>query len=124
MANKEIKKIKYMVLMKIILQICFKAFKTSSAVNNHRVIHTEAKDFKCSTCSFSTNTKGNLRIHERIHSDVYPYACQFCTMKFRTASNMVKHMRNIHEKEKANKVSHNLIVIQMTRLIFSTYFLV
>lgn len=85
-------------------------------MNNHRVIHTEAKDFKCTTCAFSTNTRANLRIHERTHSGVQPYACQFCAMKFRTASNVVKHMRNIHQKEKPNKVNDNLTLFQMQHL--------
>lgn len=86
-------------------QVCGKAFKTSGAANNHRVVHIETKDFKCSECPFSTNTKSNLKIHARTHSRIQPYTCKFCTMKFRTASNVVKHMRNIHEKQKTNKVS-------------------
>lgn len=94
------------ILYKCFFQICGKKFKTSSAANNHRVVHNEAKDFKCSQCPFSTNTKPNLRIHERTHSGIQPYTCKFCDMKFRTASNVVKHMRNIHEKQKSNKVPY------------------
>lgn len=86
-------------------QVCGKAFKTSGAANSHRVVHADTKDFKCSDCPFSTNTKSNLKIHERTHSRIQPYQCRFCEMKFRTASNVAKHMRNIHEKQKTNKVN-------------------
>lgn len=92
-------------------QLCGKAFKTMSACSSHRVVHTEAKDFKCPNCEFSTNTKANLNLHERTHSGVLPYTCKFCPMKFRTASNVVKHTRNIHEKQKTNKVSSFVVVM-------------
>lgn len=109
--------------------MCDKAFKTTSAVANHKAVHAQTKDFKCSQCSFTTSTKANLRVHDRTHSGVQPYKwylmtylhfattmlyyfmliyspnSDHCPMRFSTASNMVKHMRNIHEKLKTNKVT-------------------
>lgn len=84
--------------------MCGKAFKTIGVLGAHRAVHTETKDFKCSNCEFSTNSKQNLIIHERTHSGVQLYTCKICSMKFSTASNCAKHMRNIHEKQKTFKV--------------------
>lgn len=86
------------------LQTCGKAFRTVGAVKNHRAIHSDLRDFKCTLCPYSTSTKANLNIHDRTHSGVQPYECRYCPMKFSTASNMHKHMRNIHQKLKTNKV--------------------
>lgn len=87
-----------------VCETCGKAFKTVSAVNNHRAIHSEVKEFSCQYCPYSASTKANLKIHDRTHSGVQPYGCRYCPMKFSTASNMHKHIRNIHEKLKTHKV--------------------
>lgn len=88
-----------------ILQECGKAFKTSGALGTHRPVHSSEKSFICQHCPYRANTKNNLKIHDRIHTGVRPYKCRFCMAKFSTNSNMQKHMRNIHEKEKTNKVT-------------------
>lgn len=72
----------------------------------HRFVHSDEKNIKCPHCPFSTKTKWNLRIHERIHTGAQPYECRVCQQKFTTASNIAKHMRNIHENQKTNKVSY------------------
>lgn len=103
-------------------EICGKCFKTYSAMSNHHIVHTQTKDFSCSICSFSTNTKANLNVHTRRHTGVQPYECKHCSMKFRTASSAAKHMRNIHEKQKSNKVRSNIMVSIATFIDFLFHF--
>lgn len=100
------------------IQTCGKGFKTSGALYTHRPLHSNEKSFICQHCPYRANTKNNLKIHDRIHSGVRPYKCRFCAVKFTTSSNMQKHMRNIHEKEKTNKVAGYLTsfhVLKLTR---------
>lgn len=108
-------------------QTCGKGFKTSGALGTHRPLHSNEKSFICHHCPYRANTKNNLKIHDRIHSGVRPYKCRFCVAKFTTNSNMQKHMRNIHEKEKTNKVPI-ADLFQLTRakanVQYSSFFLV
>lgn len=85
-------------------QNCGKAFKTSSAVVNHRAIHSSIKAFHCSHCSYKGATKANLKIHFRRHTGIKAYECEYCSFKFSTASNKQKHIRNIHKGLKTQQV--------------------
>lgn len=105
----------------IFFQTCGKGFKTSGALGTHRPVHSSEKTFICQHCPYRANTKNNLKIHDRVHSGIRPYKCRLCTAKFTTNSNMQKHMRNIHEKEKTNKVRCRGAILIPLGLIFLTF---
>merc|ERR1712059_29170 len=42
---------------------CPKMFKSKSVLNNHTIVHSGEKPFKCDQCSYACNQKGNLKVH-------------------------------------------------------------
>ncbi|GFO20664.1 Zinc finger protein zfat [Plakobranchus ocellatus] len=79
--------------------VCDKVFKSLSHIRLHCVTHTDIKPFKCTKCSYSTNSKGNLYTHMRKHTGQY-YRCDQCDFKTVNKSHLVEHQM-IHTNRRA-----------------------
>ncbi|GFR74629.1 zinc finger protein ZFAT [Elysia marginata] len=79
--------------------VCEKVFKSLSHIRLHCVTHTELKPFKCTKCSYATNSKGNLYTHMRKHTGQY-YRCDQCDFKTVNKSHLVEHQM-IHTNRRA-----------------------
>ncbi|GAB1603206.1 zinc finger protein ZFAT-like isoform X1 [Argonauta hians] len=69
---------------------CDKVFKTLSHMRLHCLIHTDLKPFKCSKCSYASNSKGNLYTHMRKHTGQF-YICCKCSFKTVNKSHLLEH---------------------------------
>ncbi|XP_070205765.1 zinc finger protein ZFAT-like [Littorina saxatilis] len=78
--------------------VCEKVFKTLSHMRLHCLVHTDLKPFKCTKCSYATNTKGNLYTHMRKHTGQY-YQCKHCDFHSVNKSHLVEHEAT-HEKKR------------------------
>jgi len=54
--------------------------------------NTFQKRFKCTECTCSFSTKGNLNVHVRKHSGERPYACTKCPVRFTSGGNLRRHL--------------------------------
>ncbi|XP_029647572.1 zinc finger protein ZFAT isoform X2 [Octopus sinensis] len=69
---------------------CDKVFKTLSHMRLHCLIHTDLKPFKCSKCTYASNSKGNLYTHMRKHTGQF-YICCKCSFKTVNKSHLLEH---------------------------------
>ena len=44
-------------------------------LNEHKLVHSDERKFKCNLCSYDTKRKRDLRNHARTHDDVYAFKC-------------------------------------------------
>ncbi|KAK3757650.1 hypothetical protein RRG08_000162 [Elysia crispata] len=79
--------------------VCEKVFKSLSHIRLHCVTHTDIKPFKCTKCSYATNSKGNLYTHMRKHTGQF-YRCDQCDFKTVNKSHLVEHQM-IHTNRRA-----------------------
>ena len=63
--------------------ICGRAFKELSTLQNHERIHSGERPFVCETCGKSFRQRVSYLVHRRIHTGVLPYTCDTCGRKFR-----------------------------------------
>ena len=107
---------------------CPKTFASTSALNNHKKVHSRVKAYVCKHYSESFNLKSDLKKHslthlycnlcpktfssiqtllkhKKIHSGVMDYVCEQCNKSFIQKGDLKKHLR-IHTGEKQYKCSH------------------
>ena len=72
----------------------------------HKLIHSDAKPFRCSICPKSFRQSGHIIAHTCTHSGVGPYQCQECGYKFTTGSVLNRHFNFIHFKIPRKKEAH------------------
>ena len=87
---------------------CKKAFKRSSHLKDHLVLHSDTKPFKCKFCNSSFAAKTSLRLHNFIHTNEKPYRCEKCEQAFRQPHHLKSHTFYHHtdEKKEACNVCH------------------
>ncbi|XP_074645568.1 zinc finger protein ZFAT-like isoform X2 [Tubulanus polymorphus] len=77
---------------------CNKVFKSLSHIRHHCLTHTDLKPFKCTKCSYTSNSKGNLYTHMRKHTGQF-YRCKSCDFKSVNRSHVIDH-ESIHNAER------------------------
>ncbi|KAL4226782.1 hypothetical protein ACF0H5_014761 [Mactra antiquata] len=78
---------------------CGKYFMSRQQLNQHMLVHTDVRKYKCSYCDRSFKQPSHLHQHHRIHTGEKPYKCPIpgCTRAFPQQSNLNHHLRN-HDK--------------------------
>ena len=86
---------------------CNKGYGTMEHFQNHQLIHSNLKAFKCEHpgCSKSFNTKKILFSHRQIHEE-RKHVCSFCGFKFARRRKLVCHEQSVHMKMKPHLCSH------------------
>lgn len=83
---------------------CTKAFKTSSDLNRHILVHTNVRKFSCDECNLQFKLKIHLTNHKKCHTDVKEWKCSYCEKWFRTKLSLQNH-ELIHTDEKPHECS-------------------
>ncbi|XP_061587625.1 zinc finger protein 250-like [Cololabis saira] len=73
-------------------EVCGKAFRWKSFIEQHSRIHTGVKPYECKTCGKRFTQKSTLVQHVRIHTGERPYSCGTCGKDFTNRSNLRSHM--------------------------------
>lgn len=66
-----------------VCDICFKSFPLMSALETHKLIHSDKKPYECEICKRCFVDKYKLRYHQIRRSEENPYfECDICKLKF------------------------------------------
>ncbi|XP_061749223.1 zinc finger protein OZF-like isoform X2 [Nerophis ophidion] len=72
---------------------CDKTFNSKSHLKKHRQCHAVNKHVKCPQCDKTFVSKSTLKTHMRCHTGEKPFSCSFCSKKFSQKGNLLKHTR-------------------------------
>ncbi|KAI4457649.1 zinc finger and scan domain-containing [Holotrichia oblita] len=76
---------------------CLNRFNSRASLQQHIItVHTDIKDYVCSTCGKKFSSKTSMRVHMKSHSNERLYKCKLCSYAGRTASAVYIHM-STHE---------------------------
>ncbi|KAH6941124.1 hypothetical protein HPB50_014053 [Hyalomma asiaticum] len=72
---------------------CGRCFTASSALRQHRILHTGEKPYTCSTCGQKFSQNAGLFQHLRYHAGEKPFACELCPARFYRSQSLKNHQR-------------------------------
>lgn len=80
---------------------CGKVCATNGSLKEHRIVHSDAKPFKCAFCPKSFKNMPRLRTHEDIHNATQ-YICPHCGLQLNTKITLKMHLV-VHSDKKQYK---------------------
>ncbi|EDV94729.1 zinc finger protein weckle [Drosophila grimshawi] len=73
-----------------ICDCCGKGMKTITALNEHKLVHTDECPFECTVCHRRFKNKARLKIHSDTHTND-SYECNICGLKLNTRRTLNMH---------------------------------
>nr|XP_045374373.1 histone-lysine N-methyltransferase PRDM16 [Camelus bactrianus] len=75
---------------------------TVRSLEQHMVVHTEEREYKCDQCPKAFNWKSNLIRHQMSHDSGKRFECENCVKVFTDPSNLQRHIRSQHVGARAH----------------------
>ncbi|KAH8420908.1 hypothetical protein KR222_009081 [Zaprionus bogoriensis] len=80
---------------------CGKQLKTITALNEHKLVHTDERPFSCAICRAGFKNRARLKVHYQIHEEP-SFICNICGKKLQTRRTWNMH-KLVHSEERKFK---------------------
>ncbi|XP_017860004.1 PREDICTED: zinc finger protein weckle [Drosophila arizonae] len=71
--------------------ICFRRFKNKARLKIHSDTHTN-NNYECNICGLKLNTRRTLNMHQLVHTDAKQYKCDVCGAAFKRGKTLKAHL--------------------------------
>ncbi|XP_064651247.1 zinc finger protein 596-like [Lineus longissimus] len=78
--------------------LCSKSFPTPGDLKSHMYVHNGSWPYRCNICDRGFSKQTNLKNHLLLHSGDKPHECQLCGKRFALQCNLRTHQKT-HENE-------------------------
>ncbi|KAG8505449.1 Histone-lysine N-methyltransferase PRDM16 [Galemys pyrenaicus] len=75
---------------------------SAHSLEQHMIVHTEEREYKCDQCPKAFNWKSNLIRHQMSHDSGKRFECENCVKVFTDPSNLQRHIRSQHVGARAH----------------------
>lgn len=78
---------------------CNKGFVDKSSFRNHKLTHSDTKNFTCEYCGSLFHNPYILKVHLNTHTQEKKYNCKDCDITFLRHCNLIAHKKRFHSSD-------------------------
>ncbi|GAB6025184.1 hypothetical protein CHUAL_010607 [Chamberlinius hualienensis] len=101
--------------------MCSKSFPTPGDLKSHMYVHSGSWPFKCHICNRGFSKQTNLKNHLFLHTGDKPHVCELCNKRFALACNLRAHMKTHDDDPQEDCIKCNRSFLSSSNVLIHGY---